>query len=205
MHRDLKPKNLGLMADGRLVVFDFGVAKLLRRGDATDAERGIAMTGVVGSLRYMAPEVALSKPYNHKSECYSYAIVVWEMTALRRPFEGVTPETFEQRVCAAGERPALNEKKWPPALCSLLARCWAHDFGGRPEFREIADVMMSVVADDSQPGKPPRPASTQEQRRGSGGGASNAEIAITLPPPRDATSPARAAAPAPPAAFMPFV
>jgi serine/threonine protein kinase len=30
MHRDLKPKNLGLMADGRLVVFDFGVAKLVR-------------------------------------------------------------------------------------------------------------------------------------------------------------------------------
>jgi serine/threonine protein kinase len=83
------------------------------------------MTGVVGSLRYMAPEVALSKPYNHKSECYSYAIVVWEMTALRRPFEGVTPETFEQRVCAAGEVRLLGarhpqRRRRKPSLTSRL-------------------------------------------------------------------------------------
>ena len=75
------------MHDGRLVVFDFGISKLLRRdedlpvGEPTPA---VKMTEVVGSLRYMAPEVAMSRPYNHKSEMYSFAIVLWEMVALRR-------------------------------------------------------------------------------------------------------------------------
>ena len=42
------------------------------------------MTGLCGSLRYMAPEVAMDLPYNHKSEVYSFAIVLWEMVALQR-------------------------------------------------------------------------------------------------------------------------
>ena len=94
LHRDIKPKNLGLMHDGRLVVFDFGISKLLRRdedlpvGEPTPA---VKMTEVVGSLRYMAPEVAMSRPYNHKSEMYSFAIVLWEMVALRRTHHPLGP------------------------------------------------------------------------------------------------------------------
>ena len=118
-----------------------------RSADPEAAEPGIKMTGMVGSLRYMAPEIAMSQPYNHKSELYSYAIVVWEMVALRRPFESITPETFEQRVCLDQERPKLNTKKWNPALCALLARCWAADFQSRPEFKEVLDVMMTVAAE----------------------------------------------------------
>ena len=49
------------------------------------------MTEVVGSLRYMAPEVAMSRPYNHKSEMYSFAIVLWEMVALRRTHHPLGP------------------------------------------------------------------------------------------------------------------
>ena len=145
LHRDIKPKNLGLMADGRLVVFDFGVSKLVHRH--TDAiAPAVKMTGMVGSLRYMAPEVALSRPYNHKSELYSYAIVAWEMVALDRPFSMIVPETFEQRVCHNHERPKLNTKKWHPAICSLLTRCWAPNYNDRPEFKEVVDVMMTVLA-----------------------------------------------------------
>lgn len=157
LHRDIKPKNLGIMADGRLVVFDFGVSKLVVRRPPSPAaveevepkpELAFKMTGMVGSLRYMAPEVALSKPYNHKSELYSYAIVVWEMVALKRPYDTITPESFQQRVCSDIERPKLNTKKWNPALCSLLERCWTPDFTKRPEFKEVVDVMMTVIAEE---------------------------------------------------------
>jgi len=59
MHRDLKPDNIGFSAtDGRLVLFDFGLAKLVPRMEGTVS--GTApqpMTGGVGSPRYMAPEV----------------------------------------------------------------------------------------------------------------------------------------------------
>ena len=60
MHRDLKPDNIGFSAaDGRLVLFDFGLAKLVPRmeGDVSGAAPR-PMTGGVGSPRYMAPEVS---------------------------------------------------------------------------------------------------------------------------------------------------
>jgi serine/threonine protein kinase len=150
LHRDVKPKNLGLMNDGRLVLFDFGISKLVRRAPAGGAGHeetvAIPMTGVCGSLRYMAPEVAMTKPYNHRSELYSFGIVLWEMCMLRRPYDTMLAESFERRVCIEGERPKLDEKKLTPALCSLLSQCWDADFNRRPEARELADQMMTLVA-----------------------------------------------------------
>ena len=153
LHRDLKPKNLGLMSDGRLVVFDFGVSKLIRRNPAAqppdEIDPKLPMTGMVGSLRYMAPEVAEMKPYNHKSEVYSFAIVAWEMIALKRPYDTITPETFTKRVAVSQERPKLDEKKIPPNVCALLERCWAADSDTRPEFSEVVQIMMTAVAEQS--------------------------------------------------------
>ena len=147
LHRDIKPKNLGLMDDGRLVLFDFGIARLVPCTRA-HLDDGSCMTGMCGSLRYMAPEVALSQKYNHRSEAYSFAIVVWEMVALRRPYADITPEVFEQRVCIEHERPRLKEKKWPQPLCEILSRAWAPRFQERPDFKEVVDVMMTAVAEE---------------------------------------------------------
>ena len=47
----------------------------------------------------MAPEVASNKHYNHKAEIYSFAIVLWEIVALRRPYDNIVAEDFERRVC----------------------------------------------------------------------------------------------------------
>ena len=48
------------------------------------------MTGNTGSLRYMAPEVALKKPYNEKADVYSFAIMLWQMARDKVPFKGMT-------------------------------------------------------------------------------------------------------------------
>ena len=55
---------------------------------------------------------------------------------------------IEQRVCVHQERPKIFEKKWSPALCQLLPRCWAHDMMVRPEFKEVVDIMMTIVAEE---------------------------------------------------------
>ena len=94
----------------------------------------------------MAPEVASCKPYNHKSEVYSFAIVFWQMLALNRPYDTITAEAFEEEVCTKQVRPKINEKKWPPAVCSLLTRCWHPDPKERPETCVVVDEMMAIVA-----------------------------------------------------------
>ena len=135
LHRDVKPNNIGFLSDGRLVLFDFGLASLWeKKGDRTDDEPR-DLTGETGSLRYMAPEVALSRPYSHKSEVFSFATVLWEMLSHARPFISYTPEVFKSAI-GRGMTPTVN-KKWPPPVKTLFADCWTLDSAVRPEFREI--------------------------------------------------------------------
>ena len=61
---DLKPDNVGFTLDGTLKLFDLGLASCVyQRTSSTDS---YAMTGQTGSLRYMAPEVALNQAYTEK-------------------------------------------------------------------------------------------------------------------------------------------
>ena len=71
--------------------------------------------------RYMAPEVALSKPYSHRAEVFAFGTLVWQMLAHERPFADCDVTTFYQRVCHRGERPKIP-RDTPPQL----AECVAH-------------------------------------------------------------------------------
>ena len=62
LHRDLKPDNVGFTADGTLKLFDFGLCTVVQK--RRHENEAYDMTGNTGSLRYMAPEVALRKPYS---------------------------------------------------------------------------------------------------------------------------------------------
>jgi serine/threonine protein kinase len=90
LHRDLKPDNVGFLADGGgLVLFDFGLATRwehasepanpeaapLREAGAAAPDAPRQLSGQTGSTRYMAPEVALSLPYNGRAEVFSFATV----------------------------------------------------------------------------------------------------------------------------------
>ena len=103
LHRDLKPNNIGFLPDGRLALFDFGLAKLWRiSADDLDGNETRKLTGNTGSLRYMAPEVALAKPYSHKAEVFAFATVLWEMASHERPFADCDVDSFYR--CAATPR-----------------------------------------------------------------------------------------------------
>jgi len=67
--RDLKPDNIGFDVEGTLKIFDFGLAKELVE-DEQNEDGLYNMTGFTGAVRYMAPEVGLRKPYNHKGELF---------------------------------------------------------------------------------------------------------------------------------------
>jgi len=65
LHRDLKIDNIGLGTDNHLKLFDFGLSKCIRKTVGTNEV--FVMSGGTGTLRYMAPEVALNLPYNEKA------------------------------------------------------------------------------------------------------------------------------------------
>ena len=103
IHRDLKPDNVGFTASGQLKLFDFGLCTCVRQRHSKD--EAYEMTGNTGSLRYMAPEVALRLPYNERADIYSFGIMVWQMARDRVPFKGMGREDFMSLVVLGGERP----------------------------------------------------------------------------------------------------
>lgn len=145
LHRDLKPNNIGFMPDGRLVLFDFGLAKLWRISEGDDGTEARQLTGNTGSLRYMAPEVALSRPYSHKAEIFAFGTLLWQMIAHEVPFQDCDVSSFYRRVCHQGERPRVPDKV-PAALRQLLKECWDADPNQRPDTRDIMRRLDDAIA-----------------------------------------------------------
>jgi serine/threonine protein kinase len=146
IHRDLKPDNVGFTADGSVKLFDFGLCTLVRRTQT--AEETYEMTGNTGSLRYMAAEVALRKPYNEKVDVYSFGILLWQMAKDKVPFKGMNRADFMNQVVRKGVRPKID-KKWPKEFVDLLESCWHMDFRQRPSFEMASHGLTRQLLQES--------------------------------------------------------
>jgi serine/threonine protein kinase/Tol biopolymer transport system component len=93
LHRDIKPENILITKSGYAKLADFGVAKMHESSAAAAAavtETATRLGSVVGTAAYMSPEQALGQPIDARSDVFSFAVVLSEMLAGRRPFEGST-------------------------------------------------------------------------------------------------------------------
>ena len=149
IHRDLKPDNVGFTMDGTLKLFDFGLCTCVKRRQ--NQNEYYEMTGNTGSLRYMAPEVALKRSYGEKVDVYSFGILVWQMARDKTPFQGFNKESFIRNVVAGGRRPKLD-KSWPVRFSTLLQKCWHTDPSKRPSFQEIYEEFHKLIDDESKRG-----------------------------------------------------
>ncbi len=93
IHRDLKPGNILFHADGRVLITDFGLAKMLK--DVTERDSGAhALTSagsIVGTPEYLSPEQGTGSPTDYRTDVYSLGVVLYQMLAGRVPFTGATP------------------------------------------------------------------------------------------------------------------
>ncbi|MFC4161838.1 protein kinase domain-containing protein [Chitinimonas lacunae] len=119
IHRDIKPANLLRSRDGELKLTDFGAALALH-SDQTQ------VLGLIGSPAYMSPEQVREAELTHQSDIFSLGVVLYELLAGRRPFQGdndfatIYKITHEQAPPLKTMRPEL-----PKALCAVVERALA--------------------------------------------------------------------------------
>jgi len=140
--RDLKPNNVGFDKYGIVKLFDFGLARELPK-ECTDMNDVYHMSGMVGTLRYMAPEVAFSKHYNQKIDTYSWATVFWSCLSLTIPYPTTKRSEYLKNVCKLGERPPMKHK-WPESICNLLENTWAQNPYDRLTMKEVCSELEQI-------------------------------------------------------------
>jgi Tol biopolymer transport system component len=128
VHRDIKPANVLVARNGYATLVDFGVAKLQEQADehsptVTAVNTRIGM--VVGTVPYMSPEQAAGKPLDRRSDVFSFGVMLYELVAGHRPFEGPT-DLHVLKLIQHGEPAALDDAV-PASLRTLIAQALAKD------------------------------------------------------------------------------
>ena len=122
IHRDIKPQNVIVKADGSLKILDFGIATALGSVQLTQANN------VMGSVHYLAPELAKGEPASFQSDIYALGIVLYEMLSGDVPYkadQAVQVALKHMREPMPSVR-AINSTV-PQSLENIITRCTAKD------------------------------------------------------------------------------
>jgi tetratricopeptide (TPR) repeat protein/predicted Ser/Thr protein kinase len=167
IHRDLKTANVMITPAGRVKVLDFGLAKRLvaeELGEATRSQYSLTEEGMIaGTPAYMAPETLQGHPADARSDIWAMGVVLYEMAAGTRPFEGRTG--FELTSAILRDAPAPLPVRTAAGLSAVIRKCLEKDLEKR--FQTVSDVRAALEADVlARRSEASGPASMIRSRRG---------------------------------------
>ncbi len=185
VHRDLKPDNVLLARDGRVVLTDFGIARALVSASPPARTLGLA----VGTPEYMAPEQADGTPdVDGRADIYALGAMLFEMLSGAPPWSGDSALAIVTARLLAPPPDVSQRAPVPQELAQIVTRCMARRREDR--FARIEEVHEALVALRLPHARTP----VTRPRRASGRPAAGPRTILVVPPARPVVS---AAAPAP--------
>lgn len=127
VHRDLKPTNIMVRPDGWVKIIDFGLAKLTQGGGSDGGESWTLPGAVLGTVGYMSPEQARGEEIDARADIWSLGVILYEILAGSRPFEGDSDSHVIVAILDEAARPIPNAEKLPPGLVAVVDRALAKE------------------------------------------------------------------------------
>jgi eukaryotic-like serine/threonine-protein kinase len=178
MHRDLKPANIMVDQHGRVKVLDFGLAKLsapaavaaVGEDQSTQSmamDQPLTEEGIIlGSVPYMSPEQADSKPVDARSDIFSFGAVLYEMITGQRAFRGESRVSTLAAILGKDPQPASEiSPTTPPELERLIVRCLRKDVNRRSQHMSDVNLALEELREESESGIPQGVTTAAPKRR----------------------------------------
>lgn len=193
LHRDIKTSNIFITKEWVLKLGDFGVARLLSNSHANASTQ-------IGTPYYLSPEMCSNEGYNQRSDMWALGVVAYEMTALKRPFQGGNILSLVHNIISA--KPAALPRHFSADWRNLVIRLLEKNPQQRPTVDQVLQLpflqkvkkrvltRLAQIAEEEKSASMRPPALEDAEVQDAGTGDDNGDLTDSEPAPSPGQSPA---------------